>query len=240
MHPVVTLKYLNCLRNTHTHTHTQDTAQNMPILVRDAVPPWRANHQPTVHNTNQQWQHQGGVEGEEEEGAFVPPIRGFARPLTPQSEEKMAKIRHSWQFFFEFCPLRNVFCPLDAHHKKVFWCHHCNPIQCQCMTMSINLIHLLINTDQHHIGGNFKAFHNLHVNVILLDARVQMQTLAPCLSHPLHLLHLYCIQLRTCFSKKQSARGPPTWCCQCIGHDVITLLAKAGVANLKRPLSFTV
>ena len=34
-------------------------------------------------------------------------------PLSPQSEEKMAKISK----FLDFCPLRIAFCPLDAPQK---------------------------------------------------------------------------------------------------------------------------
>ena len=66
-----------------------------------------------------QWQHQGGGHG----GICPPPVGGSA----PQSEEKMAKISHFLQFFWIFAPsekVRNVFCPLDASHKKIFWCRH--------------------------------------------------------------------------------------------------------------------
>ena len=48
-------------------------------------------------------------------GGIFPQSEAF--PLTPHQEKKV-KISHFGNFF-DFCPLRNVFCPLDAPPKKI-------------------------------------------------------------------------------------------------------------------------
>ena len=57
-------------------------------------------------------------------GAFSPHSEVLP-PLAPPVRRKKWPKSAIFGNFFDFCPLRNVFCPLDAPPQKIFWCHHC-------------------------------------------------------------------------------------------------------------------
>ena len=67
----------------------------------------------------------GGIKGRGAWGAF-PPHQRLCPPLAPQSEEKNGQNKLFSANFFDFCPLRIAFCPLDVPSQKNFWCRHCS------------------------------------------------------------------------------------------------------------------
>ena len=64
----------------------------------------------------------GGIKGGM--GAFAPQSEALPPTCPPVRRKKWPKSA-IFGNILDFCPLRNVFFPLDAPHKKIFWCRHC-------------------------------------------------------------------------------------------------------------------